>query len=67
MQNLLLHVFISESIENFVEGGKARVIVELKADGNLQSAFYLSMSDQELSCYDNNITHEKPKRQSTSF
>lgn len=53
-------VFNSESIENFVDGGKARVIIELKADGNLQSAFYLSMPGQELSCYGNNVFTRKP-------
>ncbi len=55
-----LLVFDSELIENFVPGGKARWTLKKISETELETAFYLSASDEEFVCYGTNFLTKKP-------
>jgi hypothetical protein len=52
-------VFETETIENFISGGKARWTVKKKSDNEIETIFDVSFPGKEFACYGTNILKRK--------
>jgi hypothetical protein len=52
-------VFETETIENFVPGGKARLTIHIKGPDNIETIFDVSFPGKEYACYGTNRLSRK--------
>ena len=57
--NINQFVFVTEHIENFVEGGKARWTIKIISENHIETIFDLSMPNQEFACMGTNNLYKQ--------